>query len=94
MRIGIIGGVERIESRLSEVARSAGHDLEFHNGHMSSTSSNRLRSLVERADLVVIITSINSHAAVLQARDMARQSGRKVRILHRLGPSQLRALLN
>jgi hypothetical protein len=94
MRIGIVGGVERIESRLSQVARSAGHDLEFHNGHMSSTSTGRLRSLVERSDLVVIITSVNSHAAVLQARDLARQSGRQIRLLRSLGPSQLRALLN
>ena len=93
MRIGIVGGVERIEPRLTAVAESAGHQLEFHDGHMGG-GSGRLRSLVERSDMVVIVTSVNSHTAVIHARQIAQRSGRPICLLRRLGPSQLRALLD
>ena len=94
MRIGIVGGVERSESRLKSVAQAGGHALEFHAGHTSGTSSDRLRAMMDRCDLVLIVTEVNSHAAVLQARALARHSGRPVRLLRKLGTSQLRALLN
>ena len=94
MRIGIVGGVERAEARLKNLAGAEGHDVEFHHGHTSGTSSHRLRAMMERCDLVVVVTEVNSHAAVLQARALARQSGRPIRLLRKLGTSQLRALLN
>ena len=94
MRIAIIGGVERIETRLRSLAAAAGHQLDFHPGHMSGPSSERLKTLVDRSDLVVIITEINSHAAVLHARALARRSGRTVRLVRRLGTAMLRGLLN
>lgn len=94
MHIAIVGGVERAEAQLKTVAQAAGHSLEFHAGHTSGTSSHRLRAMMDRCDLVVIVTEVNSHAAVLQARALARQSGRPLRLLRKLGTSQLRALLN
>jgi hypothetical protein len=94
MRIAIVGGAERIEARLRDLAEAAGHELDFHPGHMSGPASDRLRALVERCDLLVIITEINSHAAVLHARSLARKSGRPVRLVRRLGTSQLRGLMN
>jgi hypothetical protein len=94
MRIGIVGGAERIEARLRSVASAEGHELEFHPGHMKGTGAGKLRALVDRCDLVVVVTDVNSHAAVLQARDLARRWGRSVRLLRRLGTAQLRLLLN
>jgi hypothetical protein len=94
MRIAVVGGVERLEDRLSRVAVEAGHTLEFHPGHMSGPGSERLKNLVERSDLVVIITDVNSHAAVTLARALARRAQRPVRLVRRLGTSQLRAFLN
>jgi hypothetical protein len=94
MKIGVVGGVERLESQLKTVASDAGHELEFHGGHMRGQGSGRLRSLVERADLVVIQTDVNSHGAVIQARALARRAHRPVHLVRRLGPSSLRALLH
>ena len=94
MRIAVVGGHERIESRLRDVASASGHELDFHPGHMSGPGSDRLRALVDRCDLLVIVTEINSHAAVLHARSLARRSGCPVRLLRRLGTSQLRGILN
>jgi hypothetical protein len=94
MRIGVVGGVERLESQLRTVAGAAGHELEFHGGHMSGQGGGKLRALVDRVDLLVIQTDVNSHGAVIQARALARKARRPVRLVRRLGPSGLRALLN
>jgi hypothetical protein len=94
MRIAVVGGVERMESRLVDMADRAGHQLEFHHGHMSGPASNRLQNLVERADIIVIVTDVNSHAAVTYARDVARRAQRPVRLVRRFGTSQLKAFLN
>jgi hypothetical protein len=94
MRIAIVGGAERIEARLRTLAESEGHELDFHSGHMSGPGSDRLRALVDRCHLLVIVTEINSHPAVLRARSLARRSSRPVLLLRRLGVSQLRGLLN
>ena len=92
MRIGIVGGVERLHDRLSAAASSAGHELEFHDGHMRGTATERLRALIDRSDVVVIVTEINSHGAVLRARSLARRAQRPVRLVRRFGTSQLRAI--
>jgi hypothetical protein len=92
MRIGVVGGAERLADRLASIASAAGHQLEFHDGHMHGTASERLRSMIERADVVVIVTQINSHGAVQQARGMANRAHRPVHLVRRFGTSQLRAL--
>jgi hypothetical protein len=92
MRIGVVGGAERIADRLSALAERSGHHLEFHDGHMRGTATDRLRSMIERSDLVVIVTDINSHRAVLDAREIARRAQRPVHFVRRFGTSQLRAL--
>jgi D-serine deaminase-like pyridoxal phosphate-dependent protein len=94
MRIGIVGGPERIEARLRALASAEGHALEFHPGHMNGTGSGKLKAIVDRCDLLVVITDVNSHAAVLQARELARRTGRPLRLLRKLGTAQLRLLLN
>jgi hypothetical protein len=94
MRIGIVGGAERIEARLKSLAAAEGHVVEFHPGHMNGTGWRKLEAIIDRCDLLVVVTAVNSHAAVLQARELARRSGRPLRLIQRLGTSQLRALMN
>jgi Uncharacterized protein conserved in bacteria (DUF2325) len=93
MHIGLIGGVERSESRYAEVAASAGHSFEFHDGDTAGRGGITLASLVERSDLVICITDINSHNAVLGARKYARAYGRRCLLLRRIGLSRFRVLL-
>jgi hypothetical protein len=94
MRIAIIGGLDRNARELEEMARTGGHELETHNGVIAgSASAGSLRSLVARADLVLVLTEINSHNAVHLARKVARSHHRPLRIMRRLGPSQLAAFL-
>ena len=94
MRLLIVGGVERTEGRLEEAAADLGHDLEFHGGHVEGRGAEGLRAAVDRADLVIVITDVNSHGAVHVARDQARRAGKAWVAVRRCGPSRLRAVIS
>ena len=94
MRIGIIGGLDRNARDLEAVAEAGGHALETHTGVVGgSSSAASLRALVARVDLVFILTDVNSHNAVHIARRAARTHDVPLKIVRRLGPSQLAAAL-
>lgn len=93
MHIGIVGGVERGEERYAAVAASLGHSFEFHGGNMAGRGSTSLEALVERSDLVICVTDVNSHAAVIGARRLARSFGRRCVLTRRVGLSRFRSLL-
>jgi hypothetical protein len=93
MRIGWIGGVERSETDLVRLAKSSGHHLFFHSGHMAGRGSQDLKNLVERSDLVIILTDVNSHGAVIAARRIVREQGKASMVVRRLGASRFSALL-
>ena len=61
MNLLLIGGVERRETDLSDVAARAGHSLAYHGGDVGGRGALALRSLIERSDMVVFQTAINSH---------------------------------
>ncbi|MES1209015.1 MAG: DUF2325 domain-containing protein [Pseudomonadota bacterium] len=94
MRIGIVGGIDRTANLLQGIAAARGHELELHTGVISgSASAASLRAVVARSQLVVVVTDVNSHNAVKTARREARLRNRPLRIVRRIGASQLVALL-
>jgi len=94
MRIAIIGGLDRNARDLEEIARANGHELDTHTGVVAGrAAATSLRALVARADLVFVLTEVNSHNGVRTARDAARAYGRPLRITRRLGPTHLAAYL-
>jgi hypothetical protein len=95
MRIAIIGGMDRQARELEDIATAAGHRLETHTGVISgSASAAALRALVARAELIFVLTDVNSHNGVKLARDTARLHHRPLRITRRLGAKHLAAFLN
>jgi hypothetical protein len=93
MRVVVVGGVERTERMLQDAAAELGHQLEFHGGHVDGRGAGGLRAAVDRADLVIVVTDVNSHGAVHVARQEARRTGRRSVVLRRCSPSRLRAVL-
>jgi hypothetical protein len=85
MRVGIVGGVERNQAGYEKVARAVGCDVEFHHGHMRGRGSEALETLVDRCDLIVIVTEINSHCAVRMTQKLSRKRGRRVLIVRKFG---------
>ena len=94
-RIGIIGGLDRNVAALQALGAASGHEVRFHTGVMAGpASAAALRALVARCELVVVVTDINSHNAVRTARREARQLGRPLKIVRKMGHTQFAALLH
>ncbi len=62
-KVMIIGGLDRLEPNYRETVSRLGGECTFHTGKLRS-GNRRLKQCVAKADLVVFITSINSHAAL------------------------------
>ncbi len=92
-RIGIVGGVDRCTALLERTAAAHGCHVEHHCGRTSGPKSAELGALVNRADLLVILTDTNSHGAVGLARRLAVAAGTKHVIARRISPSRLEHLI-
>ena len=93
MHIGIVGGLDRNEGFYHDLAQRSGHQFEHHNGHLAGRGAASLGTLVERCDVVIVVTDVNSHAAVWRVRRLAKQRGNRVILMSRCGPSKFTALL-
>ncbi len=94
MRIGIIGGLDRVEERFERMAASVGHEAVFHTGHVSGRGAKTLTDMIERCDVVVVVTDLNSHGAVQLTRRVLRSRGREPVLLRRCGTGRFAALLS
>lgn len=93
MHIGLIGGVDRSAPHYATLAQAHGHTVECHTGVLAGRGSESLAALVDRADIIVVVTDVNSHAGVLGARRLSRARGRRCVLVRRMGTSRFRALL-
>jgi len=94
MFIGIIGGMDRQAPKLVDIGKGAGHQVQCHNGQLNGGATvGELRTLIDRSDLVVIVTDLNSHNAVRLARRLARRAHRPARLVRRLGAAQFSAMV-
>jgi hypothetical protein len=94
MHIGLIGGVERGAHHYEALAAAEGHTVEIHSGHLAGRGVDTLEALVDRADVVVVITDVNSHGGMWSARRLAKARGRHCVLVRRLGISRFRSLLH
>jgi hypothetical protein len=93
LRIGLVGGVDRTAVLYQRALAAIGCRLEHHTGHMAGRGAVALASLVERVDLLVILTDVNSHNAVIAARRLAVARGVPHHLLRRCSPGRLVALI-
>jgi hypothetical protein len=93
MKIALVGGLIRREGELAKIAERAGHQIEWHCGDVGGRGAEGLRSVIERADVVVILTEINSHGSMYLAKKFARQAGRESLVLRKCGPAKFESLI-
>ena len=94
MHIGLVGGLDRSEAQYRQLAERAGHSIEWHTGDLAGRGAGTLESLVDRADLVIVVTAVNSHGAVWRARKLAKLRHKQLLILARCGVSKFGSLLD
>jgi hypothetical protein len=92
-RIAWIGGLDRNEQELTELAARCGHALEFHGGQVKGRGAAEIRSIVDRADAVVILTDVNSHGGVLVAKAQAKLRRVPMQLARRGGRARAQELL-
>jgi hypothetical protein len=93
MKIVWIGGLTRNEGLYEREAAEFGHVLEHHDGRVGGRGTTALRNAIERADLVIAITDVNSHGAMKTARTLARELGRPFVLVKTGGTAHFRSLM-
>jgi hypothetical protein len=94
MRIAVIGGLERHESEIERRASVLGHDVEFHRGRVGGRHTAELEAMVQRCELAIIVTRVNSHGAMYIAKKAATRHERPSLITRTCGPSHFSAILD
>jgi hypothetical protein len=92
-RVTFVGGHDRVEREIVAFGEQIGIQVGVHNGHTRGNRIEHLIALVQRSDVVVIVTGTNSHNAVHVAKREAARAGARVRILKSCGAGTARALL-
>jgi hypothetical protein len=94
MHIGLVGGLDRSEAQYRQLAERSGHSIEWHTGGLAGRGADTLEALVDRSDLVIVVTAVNSHGAVWRARKLAKLRGKRLLLLARCGVSKFGSLLS
>lgn len=93
MKIALVGGLVRREAQLAKLAAEAGHEIEWHTGDVSGRGADGLKAVIERSDVVLILTEINCHGSMYLAKRVARQLGRHAMVLRKCGPAKFQSVL-
>jgi hypothetical protein len=93
MRIAVIGGLERHEAEIERRAVALGHTVEFHRGRVGGRHASELEAVVQRCELAVIVTEVNSHGAMYIAKRSAARTGRPALITRTCSPSRFSVIL-
>jgi hypothetical protein len=93
MHIGLIGGLDRNAPHYMALATAQGHTVECHPGVLAGRGGETLAAIVDRADIVVVVTDVNSHGGVFRARLLSRNRGRRCVLVRRMGAARFRSLL-
>jgi hypothetical protein len=85
LKIAVIGGLDRLESKYRETIESLGGEFMFHTGRCKNGSS-KLKNMVCKSDIVIFVTSINSHNAMHIVKAVCNKSGKKFCVMRGTSP--------
>jgi hypothetical protein len=92
VRVAVIGGLKRMEPNYCQVVGKLGGHCLCHTGHVAS-GCRRLRQVVRKSDVVVFITTVNSHTAINAVKDECKKHGKPFCALGRTGAGSLEKAL-
>ncbi len=80
MRVAVIGGLDRLEPEYRKTVRDLGADFIFHNGDCSN-GRHVLKNVVCKSDIILFITSINSHEALKAVKATCKKTGKQFNVV-------------
>ncbi len=92
MKIAVVGGAEKTAPEYRCVVQELGGECLYHDG-CTGSGADRLRRVIGRADVVVCITSINSHGAMKMAKTFCKRKGKRLLVTREAGACSLRKML-
>jgi hypothetical protein len=93
LRVAVIGGLTRATDQWRRAGEAIGVRVEHHDGQSQGRRAGDIESIVRRADVVLVITDLNSHNGVAHARKAALAHARPHLLLKRLRPDGLAAAI-
>lgn len=92
LTVAILGGSEGAHPAYRCMVGELGGECLYHNGCLRQ-GAERLKRIIGQADIVVCITSLNSHAAVHYAKSICKRSGKRLLVTREAGIHSLREML-
>ncbi len=92
LTVAILGGSEGALPAYRCMVGELGGECLYHNGCLRQ-GAGRLKRIIGQADIVICITSVNSHAAVQFAKAMCKRSGKRLLVTRESGIQSLREIL-
>ena len=89
MRIALVGGLDRLEDKYQEAFEMNGAEFRFHTGVSGGVNAIRLKTLSNWADVVVFVTTVNSHNALSIVKGICRKSGKLFLAMRHSGVEQV-----
>jgi len=92
LRVAVVGGLEHMLPAYRKIVLQLGAEFLFHDGRVKN-GRYRLKNVVCGADIVVFITSVNSHGALDVVKAVCKKNGKKFIAPKETGPETLGRLL-
>jgi hypothetical protein len=80
MRVAVIGGLDRLEPEYRKTIHELGADFIFHNGNCAN-GQHVLKNVVCKANIILFITSINSHGALKVVKATCKKTGKQFNVV-------------
>ena len=91
LRIALVGGLDRLEDKYQKAFETSGAEFRFHTGVSGGVNAIRLKTLANWADVVVFVTTVNSHNALSIVKGICRKSGKRFLAMRQSGVEQVSA---
>ena len=91
LRIALVGGLDRLEDKYQQAFETNGAEFRFHTGVSGGVNAIRLKTLANWADVVVFVTTVNSHNALSIVKGICRKSGKVFLAMRHSGVEQVSA---
>ncbi len=92
MKVAIVGGTEKTFPEYRCMVRELGGECLYHDG-CTGSGVDRLRRIISSADVVVCITTLNSHGAMKIAKSICKRRGKRFLVTRERGACSLREML-
>lgn len=88
LRVVVVGGNNKMLPEYRDVVSQFGAEFLFHDGKVRN-GSDKLKNVINWADIIIFITSMNSHGALNVMRSVCRKKAKKFIVLRETGSESI-----